>query len=112
MIATTRAAILRGSTRDPLGDEVDTDGEPVVGLEDFAASITEKSRSVFDPSTGEWRTVRYYKGRVPANLKLEPGDRLRDNRTGRIYTIEEDEGVPRSISGRSSLSLDLRFTGG
>lgn len=83
----------------------------VADYTNLPASITETSRSVFDPSSGEWRTVRYYKGRLPATTPLVAGDRLRDNRTGRIYTIEEDERTPRSISGRSSLSLDLKLTG-
>lgn len=112
MQATTRAAILRSTpTEDTLGDEVEGEASPVAGLDDFPAAITEKTRAVFDPASGEVRTIRYYVGRVPSKVTLEPGDRLKDNRTGRIYTIEEDERTPRSISGRSSFTLDLKLTG-
>lgn len=111
MQATTRAAVLRGTaTTDALGDEALT-VEPVVGFGDFPAAITEKTRTVLDPASGDWRTIRYHIGRIPAKVALQPGDRLRDNRTGQIFTIEEDERTARSISGRSSLTLDLRLTG-
>jgi hypothetical protein len=106
-LATTRAALLRGSSVDGLGDEVDDNGTELVGFADFPAAITEKSRAVYDPATGERRTVRVVTGRVPADLPVQDGDRIRDNRTGIIYPIGEYTLVPRNLAGQSSLTLDL-----
>lgn len=114
MIATTRVAVLRTAapTTDTLGDETYENDTDVAGYEDLPASIIEASRTVQDPATGTVRTVRQYTGRLPGNIELREGDRIRDNRTGRIYSIVEDEHTPRGISGRSSLTLTLRRTGG
>lgn len=111
MLATTRGAILRGMTEDVFGEGVDSD-TPVAGLDDIPVSITEISRDVFDPAEQTLRTVRKLVGRIPANIVVQEGDRLRDNRTGEIYIIDEDERTPRSISGRASVTLALRRTGG
>lgn len=106
-MATTRAALVRGTTINALEDEVDDNATPVEGFDDFAAAITETSRAVYDPASGERRTVRVVTGRVPANLPVQDGDRIRDNRTGTIYPIGEFTLVPRSVAGQSSLTLDL-----
>ena len=107
-LATTRGALLRGSTVDH-GDVIDDNGgAPVVGFADFPVGLIETSKAVYDPATGTRRTVRVYKARVPSNMTLEEGDRLRDNRTGSIYAIDEFVHVPRSIAGQASLTLDLR----
>ena len=111
MLATTRAAILRGTTDDVFGEDVDAT-TPAAGLDDFPASITETRRTVFDPAEQSFRTVRELTARIPATVALQDGDRLRDNRTGIIYIIDEDERTPRSISGRASVTLSLRRTGG
>lgn len=107
-LATTRAAILRGTTKDPLGDEGDANsGSPVAGYADLPASIIEKTRQVFDPASGQRRTVRYTVGRIRSDVLLREGDRLRDNRTGKVYNINETVTVPRGLSGQASLTLDL-----
>lgn len=109
MQATTRGAILRGTAEDIFHEQIDGT-EPAPGLEDFPLSITEKSVNVFDPTQSTWRSVRKLTGRVPANVVPLAGDRLRDNRTGLIYIIDEEERQPRSISGRASVTLILRRT--
>ena len=110
MQATTRAAILRGSTEDEFGEPVDTP-TPVAGLDDFPAAITEVDDSVFDPADSSWRTVRKLVGRVPYWVGILEGDRLRDNRDGKVYLIDEVQRARRSISGRASVTLTLRRTG-
>lgn len=111
MLATTRGAILRGTTDDEFGEPVDS-VDPAPGLDDFPLSIVERSVDVFDPAEGTLRSVRKLTGRIPGNIVTQDGDRLRDNRTGDIYIIDEDERQPRSISGRASVTLILRRTGG
>jgi hypothetical protein len=111
MLATTRGAILRGTTEDEFGEAIDAD-TPAAGLGDIPVAITETSRDVFDPADGSYRTVRVLTGRLPGNIVVQPGDRLRDNRTGEVFIIDEDERQRRSISGRASVTLALRRTGG
>lgn len=112
MLATTRGALLRGTIEDEFGELVDAD-TPVAGrLSDFPVAITEKGRSVYDPAESTWRTVRELIGRVPAWVVVQEGDRLRDNVTGEVFIIDEDERQRRSISGRGSVTLALRRTGG
>lgn len=111
-LATTRGAILRGTTTDALGDEIDANGgTPLIGFVDMPVGLVETSKDVYVPATGTRRTVRKLIARVdPRYVPLE-GDRLRDNRTGTIYAIDEHVAVPRSLAGQSSLTLDLRKLG-
>jgi hypothetical protein len=105
-LATTRGALLRGTTKDALGDESDA-STVVANFDDFPVGLVERSKAVYDPASGERRTVRVVIARVPSNLPVLDGDRLRDNRTGIIYPIGESTSVPRGLSGQSSLTLDL-----
>jgi len=111
MIATTRAALIRGEGTDALGDPTDEGAVAVTGWGDFPAAITERTRTVYDQAASTFRTVREYVGRIPANVPYQSGDRIRDNVDGRIYTVDEIETTRRSVSGRSSVSLSLRRTG-
>lgn len=77
---------------------------------DFPASIIETSRREYDEASNTWRSVRYYSGRVSSNVPAKAGDRIRDNRDGSIYTVEEVERVPRGLSGRASVTLTMRRT--
>lgn len=110
-LATTRGALMRGSTTNATGDEVDDTGAPVAGWDDFPVGLVEKSKAVYDPASGTRRTVRVVAARVPVALPVAEGDRLRDNRTGIIYAIVEQVVVPRSLAGQSSRTLDLKRTG-
>jgi hypothetical protein len=111
VIATTKGAIYRGETTNGLGDKVDDNTTPVVGLAGFPIGITERSRRVQDPASGIWRTVRYKVGRpLDPSLAIEDGDRLKDLTTGNIYVIDEITRTPRTIAGGAALLLDLRDT--
>lgn len=123
LVANTRVAILRGSSENDLGDEVDNNsaGQIVAAYADMPASLIERSKSVYDPASGARRTVRVITCRVPVSVGhpdtgvptavvLEEGDRVKDTRTGRIYAFSEDTAVPRSLAGMSSLTLDLKDT--
>lgn len=113
MLATTTAAIYRGTKPNGLGDDVDDNTTPVVGLESFPASIIERSRRVQDPASGIWRSVRYSAGRpLDPSLDIRDGDRLKDLTTGDIYAIDEITRTPRTLGGGATLLLDLRNTKG
>ena len=109
MIATTRAALLRGSTVDALGDEVD-DVTIVAGFADFAASVTETSRREFDEASNAWRSVRYNTARVSTSVPAKAGDRVRDNASGSVYAIIEAKRTLRGLSGMGSTSLTMKRT--
>lgn len=122
-MATTRVAVLRGTTSNALGDEVETNtgGAVVDGLSDIPASLIERSKGVYDPATNTRRTVRVITCRLAVSVghpttgaivpvALLEGDRIKDNVTGRIYALSEKTAVPRALSGQSSLTLDLKDT--
>lgn len=79
----------------------------VVAL-DFALSIEEKTTREQDEASGTWRTVRYFAARIPSNIDIQYGDRIRDRRTGLFYSIDSIRSVPRSLAGRASTTLKLR----
>ena len=108
VLATTKLAVYRGTTESPLGDEVDDNSTPVVGLEALGASLIERTKRVQDPASGTWREVPYLKARLvnPA-ADVRRGDRVRDLGTGRLMTVDSITRVPRSMAGAASLSLDL-----
>lgn len=108
-LATCRASIYRATTVTALGDTLDDNSTPVVGLEDVPASLIEKSRKVYDQASGELRTIRYCVGRLVPGTDIRKGDRIKDNTTGTMYALDELTIKPRSISGSSDLVLDLRI---
>ncbi len=77
---------------------------------DFPLSLIEKTTREQDPATNLWRTVRYFAARVPSNLPVDDGDRIRDNRDGAVYAIDSFRREPRSLAGRASTTLKLRRT--
>lgn len=109
IVATTRAALLRGTTTDALGDEVDTT-TTVPGFEDFAFSIVEKYATEFDQASNAWRSVQRLIGRAAGNVPADEGDRIKDLRDGRIYAVDNVRRTPRGLSGRSSVTMKLRRT--
>lgn len=110
IVATTRAALVRGTTKDALGDEID--GINVVpGFADFPISIIERDAREYDPDSNTWRTVRKLVGRTSARIAPEPGDRIKDLRDGVIYSVGEFTRTARGLSGRSSVTITLNRTG-
>lgn len=111
IVATTRAALLRGTTTtDDLGDEIDDNTTPVEGWEDFPISIIEGEERVFDEASSTWRTIETLTGRVKGTIPVDDGDRIKDLRTGFVYAVDKIKAVPRGLSGRSSVTLALRRT--
>lgn len=105
--ATTRASLLRGSSTDEYGDEVDVN-DPVVGWTTFPASLIEGSRNVQDPSSGTWSVVAITTARVPVKLPVQDGDRLRDLRSGITYAIDDFSAVPHGVAGYATRKMTLR----
>lgn len=122
MLATTRITILRGTTENTTGDEieipVDVDPSPEVeAYTNLPASLIERERLTYDPDSGTPRVVRYLRCRtVPAvrvngervEVTLERNDRIRDDRTGIVYTQSRETRAPFTIGGgMARLVFDL-----
>jgi hypothetical protein len=88
MIATptTTVDVLRGTTTNAYGDEIDAD-TVVPGMTGLPASIIEQRQRPHQPKDSEDRIVRYFKGRMNRGLDVRKGDRLRDA-TGTVYIVE------------------------
>lgn len=107
-LATTRVAVYRGTTTNGLGDEVDNVTDPVEGLERVAVSVTERTKRVEDPASGNWRSIPYLKARViKPTLDIRKGDVVRDLRDDKIMTVDSITRTARSIAGAATLTLDL-----
>jgi len=88
MIATptTTVDVLRGTTTNQWGDEIDAD-TAVPGMSGLPASIIEQRQRPHEPKDSEDRIVRYFKGRMNRGLDVRKGDRLRDA-AGTVYVVD------------------------
>ena len=84
--ANDRVRILRGTTTNAFGDEVDAD-LALVGV--FPARIIEGTRRVYLPAEGGTRVIRTYNARVGAEVDIRKGDRLESVRSPRKYLVTE-----------------------
>lgn len=83
--ATTRVSILRGTSTNEFGDEVDND---VVAASGIPASRNQISHRAKTESSSSERTVRKLTFRVPRGTNIQPGDRLGDERLGDICLVD------------------------
>ncbi|WP_326779721.1 hypothetical protein OG481_02165 [Streptomyces longwoodensis] len=105
-VATTSLTILRGTTTDAYGDEQDTDTPKYTGI---PASLVEQSRRVTTRDDPTPRIVHYAVSRVPAGTDVTDQDRVRDERTGAIYTVDAVSGMDNPAL-QVDRRLDLRRT--
>lgn len=84
-LPTTTVSVLRGTTTDDYGDELDTDTVVASGI---PASVLEQSRTVFDQATSTPMVVHTITGRVTRGTDIRLGDRLRDENTGQVYMVQ------------------------
>ena len=104
--ATTTISILRGTSTDGYGDEVDTDTAAYTGI---PASLVEQSRRVTTRDDPTPRIVRYAVGRVTAGTDVTDQDRIKDERTGAIYIVDAVSSMANPAL-TADLRLDLRRT--
>jgi len=102
---TTLVSILRGTTTDTYGDEVDTD---TLVYADLPASIMETMRTVFSQDAATPMIVRVVTGRVGGGTDIRVGDRLLDQATSQRYMADS---FTRSSSPihTPDVVLDLRY---
>lgn len=104
--ANTRISVLRGTSVDVFGDEIDTDTPVATGI---PASIVEQTRRVTTRDDPTPRIVRYAVGRVTAGTDITDQDRLRDESTGAVYIVDAVSQMT-SAAVAADLRLDLRRT--
>jgi hypothetical protein len=81
--------VLRGVAADVYGDSVDLPAEAGADAQThIPASLIEASRSVRTPGSPTPRVVRYTICRLPAGTDVTEDDRIKDDVTGRIYSIQ------------------------
>lgn len=126
-LATTRIDVFRDlsadtpeddAARNEWGDEVetprpDTDADPDLDpdpfIRDEPASIIERTRRFPDPTTGDFRTVRYLVGRVTGGVDVSTGDIIVDRKTGDRYSVTGWSEVQSPVM-RLDRRLDLERT--
>ena len=108
-LATTRVAILRGTPiENEFGDLIDED-VIVPEYADLPASLIERDKAVYDSASMERRTIRVTTCRVLNKaLALQDDDRVKDLRTGTVYSINGKTIVPRTLAGTRATILDLK----
>lgn len=84
-VPTTTIAVLRGTTTDSYDDEQDS---TVLAYKHIPATISEVGQIVQTGADGTPRVIRQFVSRIPARLQLLANDRIKDERTGEIYAIE------------------------
>ena len=87
------------TTQDLFGDDVDTFSVNSGGV---GVHIAERNRSVYDPTSGRWLTVRYYEGLFPASKPIDKGWRVTDEYLGARYQVDHvhepaNPVIPRSV---------------
>lgn len=85
-IANTTVSVLRGTTTNEYGDEIDSNAAIYTGV---PACLTETSRQTQDPSTPTPRTIRAVELHVPDHVGLLTTDRILDESTQQTYMVIE-----------------------
>lgn len=107
MIATPNCTvtILGGNTNTDFGDVLDSDEPAGTGI---PASIVQGRQIVATESDPQARAVLYYTGRLPAGTIVNDTQRLRDDTTGAIYSIDHVHAANENPVIPQDVRLDLR----
>lgn len=101
----TAVSVLRGTTFNQFGDEVDAN-DPVI--EHLPATLIETGHKTQDPSSPTPRTIREITCRVPYWSGVQDTDRILDERTQDIYIIISVTRPPTIIGAPVDLVLSLK----
>lgn len=103
-LSTGHYTIIRGEElTDDYGDTYVTDVPLYVGVQ---GSVIEKKRDVYNPEDGRIDTVRMMTGRFAGNTDILDGDRIKDEKTGKVYGVSAVY-HSNGIGMQSDLVLDL-----
>lgn len=84
-VPTTTIKVLRGTTVNAYDDEEDS---TAVVYKNIAASISETGQFIQTMPDGTPRVIRQFSARISAKVILQDNDRIKDERTGEIYIID------------------------
>ncbi len=87
-LASTTASIVRGTTTDQWGDEIDDPNAAAVAT-NVPVCIEVTNTNAYDPTTQQIRTIRTISGAIQSDTDITESDRLRDDATGVIYIVEQ-----------------------
>lgn len=103
-IPNTTITILGGNTESDYGDVLDSDTPAGSGI---PASIVEGRQVIGTEHDQQARIIRYYTGRVPNGTVIDDTNRIRDERTGETYVIDNVT-PPKNAAIPQDVRLDLR----
>lgn len=103
--ANTTITVLRGSGTDRFGDAIDVDVAVYTRVPVSLMQQAPNTRS--RPVEGRTDQVRSYTLRTLPNVVLQRGDRIRDERTGAVYT-PDFEATADNVAGHTSRHVTLR----
>lgn len=104
-IPTTTVSILRGTTKTPAGDTVDSLTPVYTGI---PASVMERTRNGIDAETQDPRVYRYTVCRLPAGTDVNDQDIVLDELSGKRYAVSAVS-VLNSPVHTPDLRVDLRY---
>ena len=106
MIATptTTVTVLGGTETGPYDDPAESNTEVATGI---PASIIEGRQIVATEADQQARVIRYYTGRLPHGTTVDDSQRIRDERTGDVYSIDNVTAPVNPIIPQD-VRLDLR----
>jgi len=84
VIPNTTVTVLRSSATDSYSGTVTNETTVASGL---SASITEQSRAVDEPITGEPKVIRFVTGRVPDGTGIQQNDKIYDEINNRYFWV-------------------------
>lgn len=103
-IPNTTITILGGNTNSDFEDVLDSDTPAGSGI---PCSIIEGRQVVGTESDAQARIVRYYTGRLPNGTVISDSQRIKDEKTGEIFSID-NVSRPRNSIIPQDVRLDLR----
>lgn len=103
-VATCLASIMRGTTENVYGDEVD---DTTVVAAHIPMSIIEDTHRSYDRVTGTPRVIRTVGGFCPSNTDVTEDDRVLDETHGILYVVQAVT-QQRSWSFLPDIELDLK----
>jgi hypothetical protein len=104
-IPNTTVSVLRGTTTNAFGDEVDLNES---AFEHVPALLIETGRNVQDPSTPTPRTIRQIVCHVPPWTGVLDTDRIIDEATGSVYIIISVTRPPTLMGAPVDIRCDLK----
>lgn len=103
--ANTRCSVLRGTTANWAGDEIDAN---VPVIEHMPATLIETGHKTQDPSSPTPRTIREITLRLPYWSGVTDKDRILDEKTGDVFMVISVTRPPTIIGAPVDLLISLK----